>query len=110
MERMLWAQKNGYINSWAVLFNYFCYKEKYRCLQPRYSLVENIGFDISGTHSSFRNIFKKNKIKKKEFNFFNYKYTFNKDIDNLIKKTHKESLKLKFLSKLNIQYLKFLKK
>ena len=28
MERMLWAQKNGYINSWAVLFNYFCYKEK----------------------------------------------------------------------------------
>ncbi len=110
MERMLWAQKNGYINSWAVLFNYFCYKEKYRCLQPRYSLVENIGFDISGTHSSFRNIFKKNKIKKKEFNFFNYKYTFNKDIDNSIKKTHKESLKLKFLSKLNIQYLKFLKK
>tara|TARA_B100000989_G_scaffold292306_1_gene268008 strand:- start:958 stop:1878 length:921 start_codon:yes stop_codon:yes gene_type:complete len=110
MERMLWAQKNGYINSWAVLFNYFCYKEKYRCLQPRYSLVENIGFDISGTHSSLRNIFKKNKIKKKEFNSFNYKYTFNKDIDNLIKKTHKESLKLKFFSKLNIQYLKFLKK
>jgi GR25 family glycosyltransferase involved in LPS biosynthesis len=62
MEMMLWAQKNHLINSWSVLFNYFCFKEKYKCLQPRYSLVQNIGFDNSGTHSSLRNFFKKNMI------------------------------------------------
>tara|TARA_A100001015_G_scaffold295789_1_gene375201 strand:- start:1088 stop:2008 length:921 start_codon:yes stop_codon:yes gene_type:complete len=110
MEKMLWAHKNGFINSWAVLFNYFCYKEKYRCLQPRYSLIENIGFDISGTHTSFRYIFKKNKIRKKKFSSFNQKYILSKDIDNIIKKKHKESLKLKFFYKFNIQFLKFLKK
>ena len=97
MEKMLWAQKNNLINSWAILFNYFCFKENYKCLQPRYSLIENIGFDNSGTHSSFRNFFRSKKIATLKFKYFKEKYFFSKQIDKIIKDSHSESLKLKIL-------------
>ena len=98
MEMMLWAQKNHLINSWSVLFNYFCFKEKYKCLQPRYSLVQNIGFDNSGTHSSLRNFFKKEKKIKFKFKFLkNNIYFFSRIVDTFIKKSNKESIKLRFL-------------
>jgi GR25 family glycosyltransferase involved in LPS biosynthesis len=98
MEMMLWAQKNNLINSWSVLFNYFCFKEKYKCLQPRYSLVQNIGLDNSGTHSSLRSFFKKEKKIKYKFKFLkNNIYFFSRVVDTFIKKSNKESIKLRFL-------------
>lgn len=102
MEMMLWAQKNHLINSWSVLFNYFCFKERYKSLQPRYSLIQNIGFDNSGTHSSLRNFFKKEKKIQNNFKFLkNNIYYSDTIIDNFIKKSHKESIKLRFLYLIN---------
>jgi hypothetical protein len=60
--------------------------------------VQNIGFDNSGTHSSLRNFFKKEKKIKDKFKFLkNNIYFFGRIVDSFIKKTHKESIKLRFL-------------
>jgi hypothetical protein len=101
MKKMLWAQKNGLINSWAILFNYFCFRENYKCLQPRYSLIQNIGLDNSGTHSSFRNFLCRNKSPTLKFKYFKKKYFFSKQIDRIIKDSHSESLKLKIFYNMN---------
>ncbi len=47
---MLLKQKLGLINSWAIRFNYFCFKKGEYCVYPIKSLVSNIGVDGSGTH------------------------------------------------------------
>jgi hypothetical protein len=65
--------------------------------------VQNIGFDNSGTHSSLQNLFKKKKKIKYKFKFLknNNIYFFSRTIDSFIKKSHKESIKIKFLYIIN---------
>lgn len=49
---MLDDQINGRVNSWAIRFDYAMFKQKSYNILPSKSLVQNIGHDGSGTHSS----------------------------------------------------------
>ena len=42
---------NGRVNSWAIRFDYAMYKQKMYNILPRFSLIQNIGHDGSGTHN-----------------------------------------------------------
>lgn len=50
MAPMLSDQMAGRIDSWAIRWDYCMYKYNGYCLHYRYSLAENIGFDLFGTH------------------------------------------------------------
>lgn len=50
--RMLRHQIRGERDSWAIRFCYAQSKQDKLAVYPRYSLVQNIGFDGSGTHCS----------------------------------------------------------
>ena len=96
---LLWGESKNFVSSWAVRFNYYCFKKKLLSIQPRYSLVENIGNDFSGTHLNLRSIFFKDK--KVKFNpvFENVtisKLKSNSEIDKYIQYNHKRSHKLIF--------------
>lgn len=47
---MLKLQLDGYIDSWAVIFSYYCFMTDSVCSYPQGSFVNNIGSDGSGTH------------------------------------------------------------
>ncbi|TAJ11180.1 sugar transferase [Marinilabiliaceae bacterium JC017] len=47
---MLLSQQTGKNNSWAIRFNYACYKDDGLCAYPTQSLIQNAGIDGSGTH------------------------------------------------------------
>lgn len=49
---MLDDQMNGRVNSWAIRFDYAMYKNDMYNILPKQSLIENIGHDGSGTHST----------------------------------------------------------
>lgn len=49
-SKMLDAQLNGEIDSWAIRFHYSMFIADGIALHPKKSLVSNIGFDDSGTH------------------------------------------------------------
>lgn len=51
MSGMLKAQMEGKIDSWAIRFDYSLFKNNCFCVRPIKSLVINIGFDNSGTHT-----------------------------------------------------------
>lgn len=50
MFPMLQKQMEGKLDSWAIRWDYCMYKHDAYCLWPRFSLVNNIGFDGSGVH------------------------------------------------------------
>ena len=45
------------INSWAVRWCYHLYKNKLMTVYPRISKTNNIGFDGSGTHCGYSNLY-----------------------------------------------------
>lgn len=47
---MLDLQMQGKIDSWAIRWDYWHFKSSAYCLRPRYSLIDNIGFDGTGVH------------------------------------------------------------
>jgi hypothetical protein len=47
---MLCKQQKGLISSWAVRWSYAHFRREAYCLFPKYSKVQNIGTDSSGTH------------------------------------------------------------
>ena len=51
LPEMLDAQKNGLIDSWAVLFTYEKFKQGRYTVNPSISRIKNVGTDGSGTHS-----------------------------------------------------------
>lgn len=96
LNLLLWGQYKRFINSWAIRFNYFCFKKKLLSFQPRYSMIENRGRDFSGTHEGFS--LKDDKI---DINFFpkllkkiNPSKFSSKKVDLFIKNSHRKSLKL----------------
>ena len=96
LNLLLWGQYKKYINSWAIRFNYFCFKKNLLSFQPRHSMIENRGRDSSGTHERFS--LSRDKI---DINYFpkllkkiNPKKFSSKKIDLFIKNTHRKSLKL----------------
>jgi hypothetical protein len=58
---LLTMQMEGKIDSWSIRFDYALFENRSFCLHPKLSLVENIGFDGSGTHPSSRDLFKQPK-------------------------------------------------
>lgn len=69
---MLKMQMEGKIDSWAIRWCYSHFKNNAYCLFPRTSLVQNIGFDGSGTHCG---ISQKNEIAADNFaSTFNYRF------------------------------------
>ncbi len=50
LSMMLIKRIKGVINSWAVEFAFHCWFNSYKCIYPVKSLLENIGYDGSGTN------------------------------------------------------------
>ena len=101
---LLEGQKKKLINSWAIRFNLFCHNNNLKCIMPRYSFVNNLGFDDSGTHTK-KSYFRKNVLKLKKINLktlVNQKPSENEIISNKIRYMHKPSVKL--LIKLIFRY------
>ncbi|WP_440614692.1 hypothetical protein [Candidatus Pelagibacter sp. HIMB1748] len=97
LNLLLWGSLHNLINSWAIRFNFFCFKNSLKSIQPRYSMIKNDGRDFSGTHEKF--YFKFNK----KFNFNpkldNYKNILKHIIENdqinfYIRDNHRRSIKL----------------
>ena len=55
--KMLKKQINSQFNSWGILFYLFSFCKKSLNLFPPFTLVENRGFDGSGSHKSTSNVF-----------------------------------------------------
>lgn len=55
--RMLEAQLRGEVDSWAIRWWWYFFNAGGLCLFPKCSLVKNIGFDPSGTHTKTENVF-----------------------------------------------------
>jgi hypothetical protein len=55
--RMLKKQNKGKINSWAIRWHASAYLQNKLTLYPGKSLIKNIGFDISATHTTDNNYF-----------------------------------------------------
>lgn len=51
MTQLLTMQRKGKIDSWAIRFCYAHYANEMFCVYPVKSLIMNVGFDNSGTHS-----------------------------------------------------------
>ena len=47
---MLISQMRGDLDSWAIRFDYAHFKKRCYNLRPTKTLIQNIGFDGSGTH------------------------------------------------------------
>ena len=63
---MLDYQREGKIDSWAVRWCYWQSKYDMLTVYPRLSLVQNIGYDGSGTHGSNEEVFGNSNTEKKE--------------------------------------------
>lgn len=50
LSHMLSLQMNGLLDSWAIRWCYAIFNNKALCVYPVTSLIQNIGFDGSGTH------------------------------------------------------------
>ena len=105
MSLMLDGQNKSLIDSWAIRFNFYCFKKKKFSIQPSHSMVKNIGNDSSGYHKSIRFRFNENfdetfnplKFKNSKLNNDILKKTTSlKQIDNFIQYKHKLSMKLFF--------------
>jgi hypothetical protein len=57
---ILQKQLKGEVDSWAMIWNIFRFKNKAYCIYPINSLVDNIGFDNSGVHCGRSNKYKNN--------------------------------------------------
>jgi len=101
MILMLWAQNNSLIDSWAIRFNFYCYSKNLFSIQPRFSLIKNIGNDYSGSHKSlrinFNNSFKENFdpiYNNKDTKSFLFKTISSNNINRYIQTIHRPSIKL----------------
>lgn len=57
IDKMLFSQMNGKIDSWAVRWCYYLFNNHLLTVYPRISRTYNIGFDGSGTHCANTNIY-----------------------------------------------------
>ena len=53
--QMLEMQTRGLLDSWSIRFDFAHFENNATCAHPSISLVDNIGFDGSGTHGVFTN-------------------------------------------------------
>ena len=97
LNLLLWGNKEKFINSWAIRFNFHCAKFFLKSIQPRFSMIKNNGRDFSGTHEKFSFNFRK------IFSFNPYlgslksilkRTAESEEIYSFIKNSHRRSLKL----------------
>ncbi len=97
LNLLLWGNYQNLINSWAIRFNYYCFKNSLRSIQPRYSMIKNDGRDLSGTHEKFNFKFKK------QYNFnpklgsiknISRRMLENDEINFFIRNSHRRSIRL----------------
>ncbi len=97
LNLLLWGSHNNLINSWAIRFNFYCFKNSLKSIQPRYSMIRNDGRDFSGTHEKFIFEIKKNysfNPKLRDHKNILNRTLENDEIDFYIKNTHRRSIKL----------------
>lgn len=105
-DNMMCAQAKGEIDSWAIRWMYYLFREKKLTVYPKYSLVYNDGMDGSGAHcgetSKYTTVFTEMK------NSINYQRYENSDI--LEKETFQFTVdnKVKYIIKRMILFLKYL--
>ncbi|WP_440652107.1 glycosyltransferase [Candidatus Pelagibacter sp. HIMB1542] len=93
---LLEGQKKNLINSWAIRFNLYCHNNNLKCIMPRFSFINNLGFDENGTHTK-KNFFRKNILNIKRINInhlMKQKPYESNIISKKIKFMHKPSIKL----------------
>tara|TARA_B110000503_G_scaffold141752_1_gene236231 strand:+ start:3899 stop:4819 length:921 start_codon:yes stop_codon:yes gene_type:complete len=102
----LWLKKNSLnkISSWNIEWEFFNFANSYLTLYPKRTLVENTGFDGSGTHClktsyQFQNISNKYRFKKNN-KFFLYDPKESPRIRKIISKNIDEGIVKKFLKKI----------
>ncbi len=97
LNLLLWGNSKKLINSWAIRFNFHCFKNDLKSIQPKLSMIKNNGRDLSGTHEKLS--FKLNQ----QYNFKPFlgslsdilKRTVEREeIYNYIRKSHRRSFKL----------------
>ena len=100
LNLLLWGNYQKFINSWAIRFNFYCFKNSLKSIQPRYSMIKNDGRDFSGTHEKFYFKFKN------EYNFnpklgsyrnITDRMLENDEINLYIKNSHRRSIRLSFM-------------
>lgn len=90
---MLKAQEMKLVNSWAIRFNFYCFKKKLLSIAPRFSHVINNGFRSSATHLSIRSFFQTKKLKDRNIKKFGRPFE-NQYIHNYIRYTNFISIRL----------------
>lgn len=91
---MLDDQMSGRINSWAIRWVFSQFRQSKHTIYPTKSLVQNIGFDFSGTNSSIS--------KKYDLDLYNNEIKLSKDI------IVKENILKSFKSFYDLDYLGYL--
>lgn len=84
LSEMLRLQMSGKIDSWAIRVAYHCFKYGLYNIFPTKSLVNNIGFDGSGTHYNYKNSASVSEKSQASFgdNKINFNFKFLSDIKN----------------------------
>jgi len=99
---MLKSQVEGKINSWAIRFSYAHFKNGMYSVCPRYSYVNNIGHDGSGTHCSKTNIFENDLSKAKRICTFMKDIQINNEVMLAFRKVYsKKSMPVKLINKVS---------
>ncbi|BBL68636.1 glycosyltransferase [Methanoculleus chikugoensis] len=80
LTNMLKLQMEGKINSWAIRFSYAHFKHRMYSICPRYSYVNNIGLDGTGTHCDKTRIFENDLSRAKRTCTFIKDIQLNKDV------------------------------
>jgi len=91
MVNMLKRTKNGKLNTWDIIWDYFLFRSNAYCLRPKISLIKNIGNDGSGSNCG-----KYDKFKTKLRHDFNPKVEivpYSSSLDDTFKKIYISSLK-----------------
>jgi hypothetical protein len=101
---MLKAQMEGKIDSWAIRFSYAHFKQQMYSVHPRYSYVDNIGIDGTGTHCGVTNIFENDVSKAKRTCNFVKDIKLREDVmlefEKFYRKYSKEPLAVRGINKL----------
>lgn len=102
----LWLKRNSLnkINSWNIEWEFFNFVNSYLTLYPKKTLVENTGFDGSGTNClktsyKFQNINNKSRFKKNNKFYFN-KIKESSKLRKIISKNISEGMVKKVLKKM----------
>lgn len=84
IDKMLIAQMEGKIDSWAVRWCYHLFKEELLTVYPKVTKTKNIGFDGSGTHCGegidIYSVMTNENIKKCQFEELSVNYKLEKEV------------------------------